>query len=495
MMEAANAIGKQGASVEPGRRLKTLEDLRTHLRLAGLPKPLLSGMETALNHAATFLGVPPEQLPIDSVADVVDSPSDFKAHLRDRKYKRHTARSYCSSLRIAVNKARAFGWSPSRPEVPEWEPIRKAVAQRGCGKIVGYAIREGIVPSEFTNEHLETWAKKRMDSAKSYSATVKMKEQFRRQIVRAGLQASLPRLTLATKKNTNLAVPLSGLPVALRTELESLLKWKQAEFAPGRPRKCKHRPVTASQLGRIIRMLYGFVTTIRGNTGGRQIAITGLSDLVHEEPVTDFVAHLLNDRQNSGRTVELTLAALYSAFRYHPTYKGQDYSWMPTLMNQLPQTLASEKLERKSRKYVAYDVLSKIPARLQAEGARLTQNEKRQIALLAHDELLLRLLLTLVWRQRNIRECRIGSESGAANLYKERVMSIVKMAMPEWSKERLAVNQQEKFWQIHFREKETKTSHQVRCFLPRQLIGPLEEYLQLHRPILCKSGLIQELCS
>jgi site-specific recombinase XerD len=63
-------------------------------------------------------------------------------------------------------------------------------------------------------------------------------------------------------------------------------------------------------------------------------------------------------------------------------------------------------------------------------------------------------------------------------------MSMVKMAMPEWIKKRLAVNPQEKFWQIHFREKETKTSHQVRCFLPRQLIGPLEEYLQLHRPIL-----------
>jgi len=132
-------------------------------------------------------------------------------------------------------------------------------------------------------------------------------------------------------------------------------------------------------------MLYGFVTTIRGNTGGRQIALTGLSDLVHEEPVTDFVAHLLNDRQNSGRTVELALAALYSAFRHHPTYKGQDYSSIPTLMNQLPQTLASERLERKFRKYVPYDVLSKIPAQLQAERARLTQNEKRQIALLAYD--------------------------------------------------------------------------------------------------------------
>ena len=104
------------------------------------------------------------------------------------------------------------------------------------------------------------------------------------------------------------------------------------------------------------------------------------------------------------------------------------------------------------------------------------QNEKRQIALLAHDELLLRWLLTLVWRQRNICECRIGSESGAANLYKARVMSMVNMAMPEWIKERLAVDPQEKFWQVHFREKETKTSHQVRSFLPRQLIRPLEEY-------------------
>jgi integrase len=61
------------------------------------------------------------------------------------------------------------------------------------------------------------------------------------------------------------------------------------------------------------------------------------------------------------------------------------------------------------------------------------------------------------------------------------------MAKPRWIEERLRVNPDEKFWQFHFREDETKTGYPVRAFLPRQLIPLLEEYLDHHRAQLVRN--------
>jgi integrase len=48
--------------------------------------------------------------------------------------------------------------------------------------------------------------------------------------------------------------------------------------------------------------------------------------------------------------------------------------------------------------------------------------------------------------------------------------------------EALAKNANQAFWQIFFREDETKMGQKVRGILPRRLIPLLEEYLAVHRP-------------
>jgi hypothetical protein len=85
----------------------------------------------------------------------------------------------------------------------------------------------------------------------------------------------------------------------------------------------------------------------------------------------------------------------------------------------------------------------------------------------------------MVWRQLNIRKCRLGS-----NLFKDTISPFASMVVPRWVKEKIKINPREKFWQYHFREKETKTAHEVRSVLPRRLVPLLEEFLEQHRPIL-----------
>ena len=86
------------------------------------------------------------------------------------------------------------------------------------------------------------------------------------------------------------------------------------------------------------------------------------------------------------------------------------------------------------------------------------------------------------WRQRNLRECRLGLKSEGANLFKAELAQWDTVTKPKWVQERLRVNPHEQFWQYHFRELETKNGREVRSILPLRLVPFLEEYLEHHRP-------------
>lgn len=118
-------------------------------------------------------------------------------------------------------------------------------------------------------------------------------------------------------------------------------------------------------------------------------------------------------------------------------------------------------------------------------GDKYTQDKKHShnaskvVAWLRHDALLFLWLVTLVWRQRNIRECRIAGSK--PNLFKAKIPPFTGMTMPPWAREKLMANPDEQFWQIYFRESETKMGHEVRVLLPLRLVARLEEYLDAYR--------------
>jgi integrase len=170
---------------------------------------------------------------------------------------------------------------------------------------------------------------------------------------------------------------------------------------------------------------------------------------------------------------------IYGALRHHPKYKSLDYGWFTTLFDEVPEDDKSLIREKKARKYVAFDVLQKIPEAIRAARENL-QGDEVKAAKFAHDELLIRWLTTLPWRQRNIRECRIGSPENA-NLYFAPLPQLVHLAKPKWVDDALKLNPQQCFWQFYFREDETKTGQAVRGILPRRIIPILEEYLTQHR--------------
>ncbi|HWR14145.1 MAG TPA: hypothetical protein VN577_04925 [Terriglobales bacterium] len=197
-----------------------------------------------------------------------------------------------------------------------------------------------------------------------------------------------------------------------------------------------------------------------------------------------FVDWALNVRNMRSNSVS-KLSMLYAAVRHYPALKGIDFKWFSVLLRELPPDEKDGRKERRAARLVPYDVLAGVPKQIRQLRDRGC-SDARQLSWLCHDELLIALLVTLAWRQRNIRECRIGDPE-TSNIFYASLPPLVHLAKATWVEEALAQNPHQPFWQFHFREAETKTGHEVRGILPLNLVHILEEYLRDHRPNLIGS--------
>jgi hypothetical protein len=91
--------------------------------------------------------------------------------------------------------------------------------------------------------------------------------------------------------------------------------------------------------------------------------------------------------------------------------------------------------------------------------------------------------MTLPWRQINLRECRVGSKVGHANVFKD-VVPEGMSGIPTWVEELNAVHPNTEVWQFFFDGSETKNGESVQGILPRRLVQPLEDFNDYHRQVL-----------
>jgi hypothetical protein len=260
----------------------------------------------------------------------------------------------------------------------------------------------------------------------------------------------------------------------LRSQLAELLVWKQAKFAKGRPQWTRHRAVSAKLMERTVCQLFGYAKNIAGFSD-----IESLPTLFCEDVISSFIDWGVNERCLSRSTL-LRMTMVGSSMRFHPKYKHIDLGWFRTIFDGVPEDDKSAIQERKAKKSVPFEDLCKIPGAIREARLKL-KPEDPKVARLVHDELLMLWLSTLPWRQRNIRECRIG-EPGISNLFLAPLPHMIHIARPEWVEEALEKNPNQAFWQFYFREEEIKTGQTARGILPRRLIPLLEEYLANYRP-------------
>jgi integrase len=443
---------------------QTLHDLM--LKLEKDPPKGIAMIRTTAGLIAAFMVRSPDQITIQEIAERREF---FRPFLQERPYAENSIRTYINHLRILLNFADEVGWAGAELESP-WRELAAGVDRRSTVALIRHLAKSVRDPGAISYQDFETWARERVQAGLSSSETRRAKGRLNYALAQAGYSA------LNRFSKFRFAIPMKDMPEGLKHHLASLLEWKQAAFAAGRSHESRHRPITANLLRQIVSRVYGYAIDVR-----KASEIGTMQDLMTKENVTGYVEWAINERRNSGLSMQTHMGLLHAALRQFPAFSSMDLSWFPPLIDSLPVESDSERKKRRSEKYVDYALLERLPKMIAADRAKQKLNAKDD-AEMAKRELAIRWLISLPWRQRNLRECRVAGKS--PNVYRGRILAFSEITRPRWVLEQEKRNPSAEFWQFQFSAEETKTGIAVHALLPRQLVGCLEEYLTKYRHLL-----------
>ena len=454
-----------------GQAPKTLADLFDIL--AQNPPKSLSMLRTTWSILAGYLQMPADQITIDLV---FENKEGFPRYLESMRYKRNSVRSYANYERILLAKAEESGWNPDDAFPEAWRGVLALAPENKCADIAKYLARVRKTPASVTIEDVDGWLQMKTEQGSAYKYMRSKKTSLCRLLRDCGCTELTPLSLIREKKY---GIPLNQLPPDMSRELVELVRWKLALYSHGRPKDARHREATARNLRQVTCGVIGYAINVRGAVG-----LTSLSQVVTEPIIAGFAEWAINVRQVNLGGLHHNLRLLSAAMRQHPAYKALDWAWFQELLDGLPVEPESDLKDRKAKKYLEYQFVETIPEKIRA--VRLMAEKKRpdQVALLVMEELMMTWLVTLPWRQRNVRECRVTGSS--PNLFKRTIPPFSDIDLPQRVKDEQVRNPTAEFWQFEFSPEETKMGNKVRALLPEQLISILDEYLQNHRAHLLK---------
>lgn len=460
------AIEERAASISSASHLEVPETLHDLLHiLVKNPPSTFSMLRTTCSLLSTFYGRPPKEITLNTVSTTRDG---FRPFLESRMYANASIRSYVNYVRILLKEASALGWRPGEKITEEWRSVIMLTIENKCADLAKHLAQLRKRPSEVTVEDVDSWVEKMIQGGRTYREATLEKGRFWRLLRAYGCTEQLP---LCLSREKGYGVPLDQFPPTLKNEVVELLKWKRAEFALDRPKNARIRLVSSEGIQDTICQLFGFAAKFCGET-----SITTLLDLVQKPIVWKFIEWKINERKVKARSLQLPLGRLSAAMRQHPKYSSLDHRWLKVLLDGLPAEPESERKRRKANKYLEYEVLESIAGEIHAGRNLAVKKGPWYLALQVRNELLMKWLPILPWRQRNVRECRIGGPN--PNLFRSKIPPFSDIDKPEWVIEDERKNPDAEFWQFRFNFEETKTGIDVHAVLPRPLIGPLEEYLK-----------------
>ncbi|HWR36831.1 MAG TPA: tyrosine-type recombinase/integrase [Clostridia bacterium] len=430
-------------------------------------------LRTTAGKISAFLGKSVDEISLDLVHA---NREGFRPFLEGLRYKEGSVRSYVNYLRMLLQAAEELGWQPFAHLPVEWQSVVNAGKKKKCLTLIKFLAQRKASPEDVRQEDLNCWIEQSVAQGKRFVTAQYQVNTAWRTLIACGYTKNAPFVFLRKKKY---GVPLAEFPKPLKQQVEEVLRWKSAKFELDRPKRAKVRQVSAQSIQQSFSSLYGYATKI-ANFG----EIDSLEQLLQKPIVAGYSSWCVNEQQIKGRPLVPQLAAVLAAVSKHPHHKELDLGWFRALLDTIPIEPYEGVKARKARKYLSYDVLASIPSKIHAKRKSEAARGEGHLARLVMEELMIAWLLVFPWRQRNIRECRIAGPE--PNLFKAVVEEFSEIDMPEWARQEQAENPKAEFWQVRFSPEETKTEVPFHSVVPRTLIGLLEEYLSVHRPILCK---------
>jgi hypothetical protein len=444
---------------------RTLTELLDKLTAQGASNlPALRSKAAVL---ADFLQKPADQITID---EVEDAKPGLRSYLKSRRLAENSIQAYVYEVRTLLNHAERLGWKPNAEIPVAWHAVLERCVAARCDDLCRYVLRKRKAPKQVVSADVDSWIEGYVKQGKALSTARMRASAFWKVLVASGALQELPVILKG-----GFGVSLDEFPEPLKSEVEKLLQWKQANYSAGRSKRGKIRAESAGNLRRSFSELFGFTVRVMDMTG-----IDSICTLVTPDIIGKYIEWAINDRKVRGQSLCSRLVVIKAALSQHPQYRETDVTWLKDFVESIPTETEAELKEKQMAKQVPYASVEAIPSQIHAERKAAARRGEKDLALVVRNELLMLWLTVLPWRQRNLRECRVGGSR--PNLFKAKISSVAAVAKSDWVEEALKADPEAEFWQVKFSSEETKVGNSVHLLVPRPLIPLLEEYLQHHRP-------------
>lgn len=493
----AHTLPPDWAMPVPETLAELLDAVRREVRYSSIEKISLLFAE--------FAGRSADSITLDEFFSS-DARDEFRAFLRSRGFTGSLIRSRFVYLGMLQTRAKELGWIKNRFMPEPWRRVLSMAPYPSCAKVVEHFARLYPSPADVTPADLKTWESgQALRRLRSINAANIIAQRFLRLLRDCGYTEQQQ----GHLRRNRYGVPLEQLPIQLAAEVGRLRRWytrhedddgiiddwdreNDAALIPFKSRRIKEHAarLLVADIGRI----YGFAKNIRK----KQESIDRLEELIRPTLLRSFVRWSLNVRQAKSGSLRAMLGRVICAIRDCPAFSSIDLSWSQRFLRALPMRCERIMTDRGARRYLPYEVLESMPDQVRSEiNEQVRSLEQpispkmigpclRRIARLSMEELILKWLLILPWRNANIRGCRIGGAN--PNLFKGKIDPLSQVDRPVWVVDAERENPEAEFWQFHFIGEETKGRREVHCILPRQLIEPLEDFLHDQRSRLLRGN-------
>lgn len=418
---------------------------------------------------ADFLHTTIERVELSQILDIED---DFKAYLSVRGFT-VTQIQQVNRRKSLIHYARELGWSHPRFAVEEsWTPIMPLLHPCATAMAVArFAIAEGVFLKDFSESVLDRWMKAKEREGCLVRGCIERRQNFRAYLRSTGLAEHFPLIDTSTSKAPSIAVRLNAMELGFAARVKDMLCWVDSQVERGvlRVGRFRRRRILSQ-----IEHLYGYAQSIK-----RMQAPFLLEDLLTKEFISEYAHWLYTVRGFKHKSVNEKLDAIHTVIRFHPDWKHKDMSWWDPVISEIPAEHRSYVDDRRRQRKAEYDDLVAGVEYLEQKRRSSPEMDPKTKARLAHDCLLMRFLVDLVWPPSCVRTCRV--EGKHPNIWKGPVVHEPDFSVLPKTREALESNPDLELWQFDFPAAETPGVNRARGQFLDEIAAQLEDYVRHHR--------------
>lgn len=443
----------------------------------------MGDLGTAANRLCRYLKGTRDNTLISQLLDI--DVVRLTAFLRQLGVGHHSITATKVGRNLLLRHAKKFGWSPASFALEnEWQPVISA-AKYKCGvpSIVRDTIARKRRPKDFSQADLDLWANAKLDAGKREDYVAAAQADFRKIIRDKSLQKLFPLFDPAVRVLPSYRLPLSEMGDSLRDEIAAISQWLRHDSDAQMFWKSE---LSYLQTVQNFEELCGFANRIL-----KVDPLQSLSQILNKRTIRRYVHWLYKNRGLKRTSIVGRVSRILSVLRRHPSYRDQNFSWILQIFREIPTEAPSALSARRRQRRLQYEDLFVIPWKI-GELRSTPGLSPKEEARLAHDQLLMALLVLALWVPSAVIAARVSGPS--PNIWEGPVPADgPPFGISEEVRQALAADPQMRVWQFAFEGQDAPRRKSVRGLVLNMVVPLLEEYVQRFRPLLIASPDVQTL--